>query len=208
MLKSNNKFHAENGKRVVLVVDDEFINRELLKGILGNDYDVLLAENGSEALEIINENKEILSIILLDLMMPAITGKELLKKLKDDESTSHIPVIVMTADYDSEVECLELGAIDFIPKPYPSNPVILARVRRTIELSEDRQIIQVTERDSLTGLYNREFFFRYCVQYDKHHPEAKMPALKVKINRHTAPFTPVIIIKNRILYRSVNCMEH
>ena len=178
----NDRFHARNGKKLVLVVEDELINREMLKAILENDYDVLLAEDGSQALKIIEENKDSLSIILLDLMIPVISGKQLLVMLRADASTSGIPVIVMTADQKSEVECLDLGAIDFIPKPYPSNPVILARIRRTIELSEDRQIIQVTERDSLTGLYNRDYFFRYCQQHDKLFPEMEMDAIMLNIN--------------------------
>ena len=182
MLKSRDKFHSSNGKRIVLVVDDEMINREMLKEMLKDNYDILLAKDGEEALNIINENKDLISIILLDLMMPAITGKDLLRRIKANDDTCNIPVIVMTADQAAEVECLDLGAIDFIPKPYPSKPIILARIRRTIELSEDNQIIQVTERDNLTGLYNRDYFLRYCQQYDKHHPEADMDAVLVDVN--------------------------
>ena len=182
MLRNNSKFNTDNGKKLVLVVEDEFINREILKAILEDDYDILLAEDGSQALQMIEENKEVLSVILLDLMIPIIDGKTLLVKIKADESTSDIPVIVMTADQQSEVECLDLGAIDFIPKPYPSKPVILARIRRTIELFEDQQIIQVTERDNLTGLYNRDYFFRYCQLHDKLHPNDKMDAIMANIS--------------------------
>ena len=182
MLRSRDKFHSSNGKRIVLVVDDEMINREMLKEMLKDNYDIILAKDGEEALNIINENKDLISIILLDLMMPAITGKDLLRRIKANDDTCNIPVIVMTADQAAEVECLDLGAIDFIPKPYPSKPIILARIRRTIELSEDNQIIQVTERDNLTGLYNRDYFLRYCQQYDKHHPEVDMDAVLVDVN--------------------------
>ena len=141
MLKSHEKFHSANGKRQILVVDDEFINRELLGNVLKNDYEVLYAENGEEALKIINNNQDTLSLILMDLMMPGISGMELLKQLKEDEALKLIPVIVLTSDQKAEVESLSAGASDFIPKPYPQSDVILARVRRSIELSEDRQII-------------------------------------------------------------------
>ncbi len=183
MFRNNSKFHTDNGKKLILVVEDEFINREMLKVVLEDDYDILMAEDGEQALKLIKENKDFLSIILLDLMIPIINGKQLLKMIKEDESTSAIPVIVMTADQRSEVECLDLGAIDFIPKPYPAKPIILARIRRTIELFEDQQIIQVTERDSLTGLYNRDYFFRYCQQHDRLHPDKPMDAIMVNINR-------------------------
>lgn len=182
MLRNNDRFKTRNGKKLILVVEDELINREMLKVILEEDYDILFAEDGLKAQEIIEENKEFLSVILLDLMIPGIDGKHLLTEVKSDTSTANIPVIVMTADQKSEVECLDLGAVDFIPKPYPAKPVILARIRRTIELNEDRQIIKVTERDNLTGLYNRDFFLQYCQQHDKLHPEKAMDALIIDIN--------------------------
>ena len=87
----------------------------------------------------------------------------------------------MTADQEAEVASLKLGAIDFIPKPYPQREVILARVLRTIELSEDRDILQFTERDPLTGLYNREFFYRYAQQFDQHHKGMDMDAIVVDV---------------------------
>lgn len=175
--------HRDDKRRSVLVIDDELINREILKGILQEDYEVLCAGNGKEALEIIRENRNTLSLILLDLIMPVLSGKDLLKILKEDNETKDIPVIVMSGDQNSEVECLDMGAIDFIPKPYPLKGVILARARRTILLSEDRAIIEETERDPLTGLYNYQFFNSYCVQYDQYHPEDEMDALFFNVNR-------------------------
>ncbi|MGI5874008.1 MAG: EAL domain-containing protein [Bacillota bacterium] len=184
MLKSHEKFHSANGKRLVLVVDDEAINREILGAILADDYEVIFADNGNEALDLIEKNRETLSLVLLDLMMPVMGGMEVLKQMKEapDPATRQIPVIVLTSEQNSEVESLSHGAIDFIPKPYPQPGVILARVRRTIELSEDRQIINSTERDPLTGLYNKEYFFRYAEQFDHHHRGMEMDAIVVDVN--------------------------
>ena len=182
MLKSHEKFHSANGKRQLLIADDEWINRELLGAILAEDYEVLFAADGQETLRLIRENSKTLSLVLLDLMMPGLNGLELLRRKREDPDARRIPVIVMTADQEAEVESLTLGAIDFIPKPYPPRDVILARIRRTIELSEDRQIIQSTERDPLTGLYNREYFYRYAEQFDQHHPDLPMDAIVVDIN--------------------------
>ena len=182
MLKSHEKFHSANGKRLVLVVDDEAINRELMGLILESDYELIYAENGQVALEKIRQYRDVLSLVLLDLMMPVVPGKEVLRQIKADTAIRHIPVIVLTADQNAEVESLSLGATDFIPKPYPKAGVIQARVRRTIELSEDRQIIQSTERDVLTGLYNREYFYRYAEQFDQHHKELEMDAIVLNIN--------------------------
>jgi len=170
-------------KRTVLVVDDEQINRELLGTLLEDDYRVLYAADGQEALDIAGKRADDISLILLDLLMPVMSGMVVLRKLKDSPELSRIPVIVMTADHEAEVASLELGAFDFIPKPYPMRSVILARVRRIIELSEDRQIIQVTERDALTGLFNREYFYNYIAAFDQHHKGMAMDAVVVDINR-------------------------
>ncbi len=182
MLKSHERFHSANGKRLILVVDDEYINRELLKGVLEEDYELIFAENGQVALELIRENKDFLSLVMLDLLMPVMSGTEVLRRMRADAAISHIPVIVVTADQEAEVESLGLGASDFIPKPYPQARVILARIRRTIELSEDRQIINSTERDTLTGLYNREYFYRYAEQFDQYHQNTEMDAIVVDVN--------------------------
>ena len=181
MLKSHEKFHSSNGKRLVLVADDEEINREMLGIVLSEDYEVLYAADGLEALRLIREYQNRLSIILLDLIMPAMGGLELLERLKDDMALQMIPVIVLTADQESEVKALTLGAADFIPKPYPQAGVILARIRRTIELFEDRITIQTTERDPLTSLYNREYFYHYAELFDQYHESLEMDAIVIDI---------------------------
>ena len=182
-MKKRDNFYKQNTKQKILIVDDEMINREILRQYLENDYDLLMSEDGQQALDLIKEKKTELSLILLDLMLPSISGKEILKQLKNDPETEKIPVIVMTADNDSEVECLELGASDFISKPYPSNAVVLARIHKTIELHEKNETLQETERDSLTGLYNKEFFFRYAQQHDLYHQDEKMDAILLNVNR-------------------------
>ncbi|MBR2523708.1 MAG: EAL domain-containing protein [Clostridiales bacterium] len=172
----------EDGKRQVLVADDELINREILANILADEYDVILAEDGEIAYELIKQNRNTLSLILLDLIMPKIKGLDLLKMLSGDNELKGIPVIVLTSDQDSEVTSLQSGAFDFIPKPYPQPDVIKARISRSIELAEGRQIISATEKDGLTGLYTLEYFYRYCSQYDKFFPAAEMDAICFDVN--------------------------
>ena len=84
MLKTHERFHSANGKRLILVADDELINREILRSILQDDYELIFAENGQVALEKIRENRETLSLVLLDLMMPVLSGIEVLKQAKVD----------------------------------------------------------------------------------------------------------------------------
>ena len=180
MIRSTDSF--VKGKRQILVAEDEYINRELLKNILGDKYDLIEAEDGEMALQLISQNRKTLSLILLDLNMPKMTGLELIPRLKEDPETKSIPVIVLTSDQQSEVESLNRGASDFIPKPYPQPDVIKARISRSIELAEDRLIITATERDGLTGLYTHDYFYRYGEQVDKYHPSADMDAVCFDVN--------------------------
>ena len=182
MPKNNDRFYSTNGKRQILVADDEMINRELLGEILKRDYEVLFAADGSETMAMIRQHQDTLSLVLLDILMPIMSGLEVLRAVKDDSTLSRIPIIVTTAERETEVESLKLGAIDFIPKPYPAVNVILARIQRVIELSEDKDIIQSTERDELTGLYNKEFFYRYAEQFDQFHKDLEMDAILVDVN--------------------------
>ena len=82
MLKSHEKYYSESGKRQVLVVDDEIINREMLGFMLASDYNVLYAEDGEDALQKIRENSHTLSLVLLDLMMPKLDGFQLMEILR------------------------------------------------------------------------------------------------------------------------------
>lgn len=182
MANTEGRFKASNEKRTILVADDELINREILGAILEDDYNIVYAEDGEAAIETVRTMKDAISLVLLDLNMPKIPGIEVLKMIKDSPTTSAIPVIVVTADQDAEIECLHLGAIDFISKPYPSAGVILARAQRTIELSEDREIIRITERDPLSGLYNKEYFYRYAQQFDQRHSDVSMDAIVLDVN--------------------------
>ena len=170
-------------KRQILIVEDEAINQMLLSNILQEDYELLYADDGVAALEIAKENKDELSLVLLDLMLPKVNGFEVLRDMKGDVDLKDIPVIIMTADQQSEVECLNMGASDFIPKPYPAPEIIKARVDRCIEISENRDTIELTERDPLTKLYNIEYFDRYVNMYDRHYTDMPMDAIVVDINR-------------------------
>ena len=186
MAENQMSFRPSEEKRRILLVDDEVINQEILQMMLRDTYEVVPALTGKEALDILHEQYEILNLVLLDLNLPDIHGLEVLWEMKNDSRYARIPVIVMTADSDAEVECLTLGAIDFIPKPYPRQEVVLARVRRTIELSEDRDILHWTERDRLTGLYNKDFFCRYAVQLDARHKDYPTDAIVLNVNHfHT-----------------------
>ena len=102
-------------KQTILVVDDELVNREILGATLEDDYRVLYAANGQEALDLLEKGSDVISLILLDLLMPVMSGMTVLRQLRESPELTRIPVIVMTSDHEAEVASLELGAFDFIP---------------------------------------------------------------------------------------------
>ncbi len=172
--------------QLVLVVDDHEINRDALGVILEDDYEVIYAENGKEALEQMAAHKTDLSIVLLDLMMPVMTGFEVLEYVRNDEELKRIPIIVLTAEKSAELQSLQLGAVDFITKPFDVTEIILARVSRIIELSEGRQLISAAENDSLTGLYTRNFFFEYANRLYQYRAKGTLDAVVINIEQfHT-----------------------
>ncbi|CAN5395200.1 adenylate/guanylate cyclase domain-containing protein [soil metagenome] len=132
-LESAHAAPARGEQGAVLVVDDSPTNRDLLSRRLARDgYAVTVAENGREALERISERA--FDLVLLDLMMPELNGFEVLRHMKGDERLRHIPVIMISAldEIDSVVRCIEMGAEDYLPKPF--NPTLLqARISSSME---------------------------------------------------------------------------
>ena len=182
MLKSHVKFHSTAGKRLVLIVDDEQVNRELLGFIVSSDFDVLYAASGEEAIQVLKENAQHISLVLLDLMMPGMDGFDVMRIMRNDPKYERIPILVLTNEESAEVESLRLGASDFIKKPFRNSEVIIARMQKAIELFEDRHIIESTEREPLTGLFIKNYFYRYAEQYDQYHGDVPMDAIALNIS--------------------------
>lgn len=153
-------------KRRILIVDDELVNREILGNILSTVYEVEYADNGMIALDMLSLPDAAYSLVLLDLLMPVMDGFEFLKKRETNDKLKRIPVIVMTSEKESEVRSLELGAADFIKKPYDMPEVVIARCKRIVELFEDKNLIRHTERDQISGLYTKDYFFEYIRQIE------------------------------------------
>jgi putative two-component system response regulator len=104
---------------MVLIVDDEYIGRETLQSVLeGEGYDLEMAENGFQAIEM--AKKLLPDVILLDVMMPGMTGFEVCQRIRSDPQIAEIPIIVLTAldDRESLLNALKAGADDFISKPF------------------------------------------------------------------------------------------
>ncbi|MBK5199995.1 MAG: EAL domain-containing protein [Spirochaetaceae bacterium] len=171
-------------KRLILIVDDNPINRKVLSNILKDNYRFIEAENGQEALDILEERQGEVSAIFLDLTMPVIDGFEFLKIRLQNEGLLSIPVIVQTQKegVDAEIRCLADGASDFLTKPY--NPkLLLHRLENIIKLRENESFITIVQHDTLTGLYNTEGFYTKAEQIINAHPEKAYTILCADINQ-------------------------
>jgi signal transduction histidine kinase/ligand-binding sensor domain-containing protein/DNA-binding response OmpR family regulator len=125
-------------KNVVLVVEDNADVREFIKDSLGNDFQVEEASNGEQGIR--KAEQIIPDMIISDIMMPKMNGNELTKRLKTDEKTSHIPIILLTAksDQESRLEGLETGADDYLIKPFDTNE-LRVRVKNLIQIRRKLQ---------------------------------------------------------------------
>lgn len=116
----------------ILVVDDNEMNRDMLSRRLKRlRYAVMIAESGEKALEMVDNHP--FDLVLLDIMMPGMSGYDVLAQMKANAATQHIPIIMISAvdDLDSVVKCIEMGAEDYLFKPF--NPVLLkARVQASL----------------------------------------------------------------------------
>lgn len=150
-------------KGTVLVVDDETVNCDVLISLL-NGYKVLVAKNGEQAIERSNSHPP--DLILLDVVMPGISGYDVCKRLKEDENTASIPIIFVTmkSTIEEEAKGLQLGAVDYISKPF-SPAIVQARVNNHMQLKRQRDLLEsLNVTDSLTGISNRRHFDRALIQ--------------------------------------------
>ena len=175
--------NGESFRRTVLVVEDELVNSQLLGFILSEEYNVLYAEDGKQALEILRANKGGISMVLTDIKMPVMDGFSLISEMRSDADLVRIPIMVLTSESDYEEKSLQLGAIDFLTKPYDMPSIIKARVKRIIELSEGRMIINATEKDYITGLFTKEFFFEYAQRKENFSSDVQFDALVIDLDR-------------------------
>lgn len=151
-----------DNKHSVLIVDDQEMNREILKNMLHDEFGCIEAENGRDALHILQERHSEIAAVLLDIVMPVMDGYAVLEALRQ-ENIQDIPIIVMTSNtgVEEEIKALAMGAWDFVSKPY--QPTILSsRLKNAIARSQIGMFEKMryqAEHDQLTGLYNRRKFF-------------------------------------------------
>lgn len=161
-------------KRTLLIIEDDELNREMLCVMLEENYRILQAENGREGLDILQKNYREISLIVLDVQMPEMNGYEFLEVVKGDELLKEVPVIVATGSsrYDEEERCLDLGASDFVKKPY-NRHVVQCRISNIIKLRESASTLSEIEFDELTGLYTRQAFYHHADMMLRQNPDVE-----------------------------------
>ena len=151
---------------IVLIVDDAVENLQVLSGLLKDNYRVKIAKNGEKAIELANATEKP-NLILLDVVMPGMSGFEVCAQLKSDDSTKNIPVIFITALNQSadETKGFSVGGADFISKPFHPE-VVLARIQTHIELQAAKQ-----KSDTLLKVLLPENVVNDLINKGKHIPE-------------------------------------
>ena len=171
-------------KKTILIVEDEPLNRRILKKFLEREYDIVEAGNGLEGWQLLGGGG--ISAVLLDVVMPVMNGYEFLEHVRAKGMTN-IPIIVTTgaADSESEKKVLSAGAWDFVTKPY--NPdVLLRRLKNAIARSEValyEQMQRMAAHDPLTGLHNRGRMFEQTRQMLDENPDKQFAFLRFDIDR-------------------------
>lgn len=174
-------------ENTVLIVDDEKINRLNLEKILGDTYEILEAENGHQAIEILEKEPEKVSAIVLDLVMPEFSGFQFMEVYSKSKTFGMIPVVIATVEGDSktERECLKLGAWDFVGKPYDSS-IIQFRVKNVIDRSENqisKELRRRTQFSELAAIFNMSMFYYSTREMLDRHPEEKFVLIRMDIGK-------------------------
>ena len=128
-------------RQQILIADDSEMNRSILADMLGEEYDILEAENGVEAVSAIQKYRMEIDLVLLDIVMPEMDGFEVLTVMNRNNWIEDIPVIMLTAmeDKESVLEGISLGISDYVLKPFAADD-LLSRIRRVLEnQGQDRE---------------------------------------------------------------------
>lgn len=197
---------AAESKPLILIVDDAEANIDVLVEVLGEDYDLSVATNGPDALEAAEQ--DLPDLILLDIMMPGMSGYEVCLRLKAEKATAKVPVVFVTAmgEVEDETKGFSVGAVDYITKPI-SPPIVKARVKthlaladqqRTCERTIEKQVSEIKQgqKDAIfmlgqAGHYNDDHtgvhIWRMAAYAAELARAAKWPVEKQQLLRLSAP---------------------
>lgn len=174
-------------KKAIVVIDDDKISRKMLSEFLSDNYIVYEYDNAKSGINHIRKHCREVSAVILDLCMPNIDGFQFLKIINESNDWKNIPVIVLTGmeGNSNEKRALEMGAWDYIKKPYDKD-IIMARLKNAIyrsQLSAFNELKYLAEYDTLTGLYNKNKFFDMAKQMLVNNSDKKFVFTRLDIDR-------------------------
>lgn len=165
------KSTSNEDKKRLLVVEDNVDIRSFIKSILKDEFEIIEAQNGKQGLE--KANHLIPDLILSDVMMPELDGFEMLKRIKEDEKTSHIPVVLLTAkgDRKSKLEGLSIQADEYLTKPFDEEELTirinnLIKNRKLLQEKFSNEFYQQSEINELPSI-EQQFFKRLSIVIEK-----------------------------------------
>lgn len=174
-------FPAFSERAVILVVDDQPINIQVIYQILGQDYKILMATSGAQAIKVCTDSMP--DLVLMDVMMPEQDGLETCRLMKAQDTIADIPVIFVTGVQQQEDEdaCWQAGAVDFIQKPVNAN-TLCHRVNAHLTLKKQSDLLRsLAFMDGLTSVFNRRYFDQF------------LPKQLAACKRHGAPLALLLI---------------
>ena len=174
----------ENRRIHVLVVEDHELDCKILRKIISGQYDYAETHDGKEAIEYLESHPDEVDVILLDLVMPVMDGRAFLS-YRQNSKWEKIPVIVMTDDRLAEKEVLNLGATDFLSKPYEPD-ILYARMHNVISRSRMHlleNLQYLTDHDPLTGLYNAKRMHLEVKKMLERYTDIQFTSIRVDIDK-------------------------
>ena len=173
---------SDRVKPSILIVEGNGAAFDDLRTCLEGRFVLESAATCESAITVLHRDKDAFALVMLCCPLADMSLDEALGHVTTDPLLMHIPVIVLSEDWTEGVHALCHGAMDFIGMPCHMPEMILARTRHAIEVSNNQSIIRSVERDQLTGLYNKDFFFNYANQFDVFHKELEMDCIEVDIS--------------------------
>lgn len=167
---------------IVLLIDDNEENKNTLRSILHDNYTIIEVSTIAEARNKLENCSNKITVIILNLLVDNMSGFMFLSELDKHGISAKIPVIVTLEERndEKELQAFQLGAYDIIVKPFRPT-IILKRLENTIKLLKTSEVINLVERDTLTGLYNSNFFFEKANQKLQNNPNESMITIFINI---------------------------
>ena len=141
--------NVSHKRQTIMIVEDDDINKLMLANMLNDKYNLVLAKDGREALELFEEQGSEIDLIMLDMVLPEIDGIGVIKRIRRSNHDANIPIIVMTAAINMEKEIFEAGANQLIAKPFDMPEVILARIENVLQLDRVNKLMRFSKLDYL-----------------------------------------------------------